>query len=96
MIDVMVMKAATDDEVRSIRDLLTDELEIRKARNIQAVKRTLKVGDKFISHGLSPAKHNGKVVTIREVKKTRVSVIFEGDDHPCTIPISCLKSMEAA
>ena len=88
------LRAGTVDQLKRTQDRIVEELKYRKTMAVMEKKATLKPGDRFISTGLSPERHNGKFVTIKTVKKTRVSVIFDGEQLSCTIPISCLKDIE--
>lgn len=93
MIDVMAMRTATVEQLDVCRDLLRDEIKRRRKNEIQEAAKTIQVGKKYLTKGLSPARHNGKIVEVRAVKKTRASVIFEDEQTACTIPLICMEEM---
>ena len=95
MITADMISGASKEELKDLRERIKIELTNRKDIEIIKMRNMMKPGDKMMTLGLNPQRHNGKLVEIVKVKKTRVDVQFPDEPFVSSIPINCVQPVEA-
>jgi hypothetical protein len=80
---------ATTQELKEANSRIIQEIKYRQNRLAKKNKELLYKGSRAKTTGLKGA-HNGEMVTVKDVKKTRASVVFDGEKLPYSVPLSCL------
>ena len=94
MISTDLIRTATKEQLQHTRDLIVGELDKRRTEEVSETRFKLTAGTRCKTYGLSPNIHNGKMVTVKVIHKTRATVLFDGEKLPCRVPISCLEIVD--
>jgi len=77
------------EEMNHLITYLHDSIKAQREAQARRTKATLKVGDSVQLSGLKPARLNGLVVTVTEIRRNRI-VADVPDRGTVTIPLSCV------
>lgn len=86
----------TDRELNMLVDAIKAKRERMRLEKQASMRTRVAAGTRVMLQNLSPQYINGATGTVKEVRRTRVSVMLDeskgrfGNDAPVTLPLDCL------